>query len=175
LDLFATLFSTRLPLFSVPLPERSSVGRGLLLPPSSRAQVGRGSLSQYDPLGSLVDLLAWVPRPDPACAGRFSKFRPGSQGAGSAPVGNSFWESRALWLTAWLWCMGLGDSRCVSGVFSFLRVAHRAFTRCVYAPQWRLWALLGSLLRVCPGASSEVDIANPLAFLSSSLSLSPSS
>ena len=94
LDLFATLFSNRLPLFSVPRPERSSVGRGLLLPPSSRAQEGRGSLSQNDPLGSLVDLLAWVPRPDPACSGRSSKFRPGSQGAGSAPVRNSSRESR---------------------------------------------------------------------------------
>jgi len=75
-------------------PERSSVGRGLLLPPSSRAQEGRGSLSQNDPLGSLVDLLAWVLRPDPACSGRSSKFRPGSQGAGSAPVRNSSRESR---------------------------------------------------------------------------------
>ena len=77
-----------------PPPERSSVGRGLLLPPSSRAQEGRGSLSQNDPLGSLVDLLAWVPRPDPACSGRSSKLRPGSQGPGSAPVRNSSRESR---------------------------------------------------------------------------------
>ena len=69
-----------------------------------------------------------------------------------------------LWLTAWLLCMGLGDSRCVSGIFSFLRVAHRVSTRCVYAPQSRLWAHWGSRLRVCPGASSEVDLANLLGF-----------
>ena len=175
----------------VPRPGRSSVGGGCLLPlldgvrsvclpslrpPSSRAQEGGGGLSQNDPRGSLVARSAMVPRPNSTCSGRSSTSRPGSQGARSAPVLNSSRESRRSVSERVALVHGsLRRSGASPEALSLLLVAHRVSTRSVYAAHWRRWAQWCFRHRVDPCAPSEVDIANHLAFLSSSLSLSPSS
>jgi hypothetical protein len=57
---------------------------------------------------------------------------------------------------------------------ALVKDAHRSSTKSVYASHWQRWSQWCAAKGVDPLASSDVQLANHLTFLSSSLGLSPS-